>query len=44
MIKKIMTKILILFLLKKIGKTTKPNSFKISIKNLKNISKAIAQY
>ena len=31
-------------LLKKIGKTTQPNKFKISIKKLKKISNAIAQY
>ncbi len=31
-------------LLKRIGKTTKPNSFKISIKNIKKHCKAIAQY
>ena len=31
-------------LLKRIGKTTKPNSFKISIKNIKKYCKAIAQY
>ena len=31
-------------LLKKIGKTAKPNSFKISIKKLKNISNVIARY
>ena len=31
-------------LLKKIGKTTMPNKYKISLKNLKKISKSIAQY
>jgi len=31
-------------LLKNIGKTTLPNKYKISIKNLKNLSKSIAQY
>ena len=31
-------------LLKKIGKTTRPNSFKISIKNLKRYCKFISQY
>ena len=31
-------------LLKKIGKTTPPNKFKVSINNLKRYSKAIAQY
>ena len=31
-------------LLKNIGKTALPNKSKISIKNLKNISKAISEY
>ena len=31
-------------LLKKIGKTTLPNKYKISLNNLKKISKTIAQY
>ena len=31
-------------LLKNIGKTTLPNKYKISIKNLKSLSKSIAQY
>ena len=31
-------------LLKKIGKTTAPNKFKISLKHIKNYSKIIAQY
>ena len=31
-------------LLKNIGKTTKPNNFKISIKNLRKMAKTIAQF
>ena len=31
-------------LLKKIGKTTLPNKYKISLKNLKKLSKPISQY
>ena len=31
-------------LLKKIGKTTLPNKYKISINNIKRLSKSITQY